>query len=170
MLLENCKITTQVVSSQSNAKDLSTPQANIVEKFERTYDNGTAADQAQIVFADERTVSGSGTDNLDLAGVLVHELGGVITFTAIKEILIVGDDANTGNLRVGKGITNAFAGPFGASAIGNLVEPGGIFHNATRTAAGWAVTAGTGDQLSIENLGGSAATYKIIIIGEGSVA
>ncbi len=170
MNLQNLKITTAISGSQTNAKDLTTPQADIVESFVQSYSDGTGADQAQLIFADERTLAGSASESIDLAGGLTHELGGTITFTAIKEIIVVGDDANSGNLRVGAGVANAFVGPFGASAIGNLVEPSGLLHQRTPSAAGWTVTAGTGDLLRIENLGGASATFKLIIVGEGTVA
>jgi hypothetical protein len=169
MRLQAAKVTTSLVTSQTNPKDLSTPQADIVKKYEQSYAEGTAADQAQVVFADSRTVAASGTDNLDLAGGLTHELGGTITFTAIKEIIVVPTSGTGTDLRVGKGVSNAFVGPFGASAPGNLV--GRILHHGNDSATGWAVTPGTGDILSIENLGGSTGiTYDIVIIGEGSVA
>jgi hypothetical protein len=170
MLLQSAKITTRIVASQTNAKDLSTPQADIVRSIEQSYADGTGADQAQIVWGDTRTLGSSASESLDLAGGLTHELGGTITFTAIKEIIIEGDEDNTGNLRVGAGVANAFVGPFGASAIGNLVGPLGLFHQRDRSATGWAVTAGTGDLLRIENLVAATANYNITIIGEGSVA
>lgn len=170
MLLNNAKITTRVIASQTNAGDLSTPQDDIVKSYEQSYSNGTGAEQAQILFHDQRTLGASAAESLDVAGGLPHPLGGMISFTAIKEIIIAGAPANTGDLRVGAGVVNGFTGPFGAAAIGNLVGPGGIFHQRNASAAGWAVTAGTADLLRVENLVAAAQTYDIIIIGEGVVA
>jgi hypothetical protein len=123
MLLENLKIILSIIGTQTNAKDLVTPQADLVEKIEQSFSDGTGADQAQVIFSDTRTLAGSTNESLDLAGGLPHALGGTITFSAIKAIIVKARDTNTGNLRVGAGVANAFQGFFGASAIGNLVTP-----------------------------------------------
>lgn len=172
MNLQNLKITTSISGSQTNAKDLTTPQADIVESFVQSYTDGTGADQAQLIFADTRTLSGSGAESLDLAGGLTHELGGTITFTAIKEIILVPAAANAGNIRLGRVVTNGFAGPFDqtAGSLGVVATPDGIIHLRNSSATGWAVTAATADLLRVENLDAAAVTYDIIIVGEGTVA
>jgi hypothetical protein len=170
MKLENLKAVVSVIGSQTNAKDLSTPQSDVVEKYEFNFSDGTGADQAQVIFEDSRTLAGTTSESLDLAGGLAHDLGGSITFTAAKVIIVKAADDNTGNLRVGAGVSNAFQGFFGASAVGVLVPPGGAIALIDPSATGEAVTGGTGDLLRIENLGAGAATYEIIIAGEGSVA
>jgi hypothetical protein len=170
MNLDTLRLALSIVGVQTNAADLATPEDELVLKYEQDFDNGTGADQAQIIFHDQRTLGSSLSESLDLAGGLTHPLGGTITFTAIKAIIVKGAAANTGNLRVGAGVSNAFQGPFGASAIGNLVTPDGLLVHMDPSATGWAVTAGTGDLLRIENLVAASSTYDIIIVGEGSVA
>lgn len=170
MLLDILKVTTAITGVQTNAKDKTTPQIDLVEKIEYAFDDGTGADQAQVIFSDTRTLAGSTNESLDLAGGLSHELGGSITFTAAKVLIVKAADGNTGNLRVGAGVTNAFQGWFGASAIGCLVPPGGMLVLVDPGATAEAVTAATGDLLRIENLGGSSNSYDIYIAGEGSVA
>lgn len=152
----------------SGSADLGSPSVPIAQAFRQAYDTGTGANEAQIAFGDIRTVSGSATDSIDLAGGLTGLLGGTLTFTAIKEIFIFAAADNPGNLQVGEQISNAFVGPFQASAVGNLIVPGGIFHVRNPSAAGWTVTAGTGDLLPVKNLSGSSASFTIILIGEGS--
>jgi hypothetical protein len=51
-------------------------------------------------------------------------------------------------------------------ANGHIVEPGGTYFVSNPSAAGWAVVAATGDQLSVENLSASAAAYDVILIGK----
>jgi hypothetical protein len=170
MLLENLKIILSIIGTQTNAKDLVTPQADLVEKIEQSFSDGTGADQAQVIFSDTRTLAGSTNESLDLAGGLPHALGGTITFSAIKAIIVKARDTNTGNLRVGAGVANAFQGFFGASAIGNLVTPDGLLVLIDPSATGQAVTGGTGDLLRIENLSAGSSDYDIYIIGEGTVA
>lgn len=152
----------------SSSLDLGSSESPIAQAFRQAFDTGAGIDQAQIAFGDIRSVNAAATDSLDLAGGLAGLLGGTLTFTAIKEIFIFAAVANDASLLVGEGISNAFVGPFGASAVGILVPPGGILHLRNPTAAGWTVTAGTGDLLPVENPGAVANSYTIILIGEGS--
>ena len=170
MLLQNLKVTTAMAGSMTNALDLTTPQSDIVKKYEHSYSDGTAADQAQLVFSDTRPLASSTNESLDLSGALGFALGGVISFTALKEIIVVAAAANTGDLRVGAADVNGFTGPVGAAAVGMLVAPGGMLNLHNPSAAGWAVTGGTGDLLRVENLVAAAAAYDIILVGEGTVA
>jgi hypothetical protein len=118
MKLDNLKAVISLLATQANAKDNATPQIDIVEKFEFDFSDGTGADQAQVVFEDTRTLAGSTNESLDLAGGLPHDLGGSITFTAAKILIVKAAATNTGNLRVGAAVSNAFQGWFGASAVG----------------------------------------------------
>jgi hypothetical protein len=160
------KLTLSIVAAQTNALDLTTPEADLTKSYVANYANGVGVNQAQAIFSDSRTVTGSGTDNLDLSGSLTDALGATLALTGVKELVI----ANTGTtqLRVGKKITNGFAGPFDqtAGALGIVVEPGGVLRLSNPSAAGWAVTAATADLLSIENLGGTAGAYDVVIIGK----
>lgn len=170
MHLENLKATVALVGTMTSALDLVTPQFDLVKKYEQSFADGTGADQAQVMFSDTRSLAGSTNESLDLAGGLAHALGGSITFSAAKLLIVKAAEGNTGNIRVGAGVTNAFQGWFGASAIGCLVPPGGILVLMDPGATGETVTGGTGDLLRIENLGGSTNSYDIIIAGEGTVA
>lgn len=170
MKLDALKLVLAIAAAQSNPGSLATPEDEMVLRYEQAFGDGTAADQAQIIFHDRRTLGASTSENLDLAGALTHPLGGVITFTAIKAIIVKAAAANTGNLRVGATVANAFQGPFGAAAVGNLVTPDGWLVLMDPSAAGWAVVAGTADLLKVENLVAASGTYDIIIVGEGTVA
>jgi len=171
-MLFSGKVTTSVVAELSNSIDLATAELPLAKSYVQSYADGGAVDQAQVMFSDTRSLSSSATESLDLAGALASSIGGAITFTAIKEIIIKAAAANTGNLRVGKVITNGFAGPFDqtAGSLGVTIPPGGILHLRNPSATGWAVTAATGDLLSVENLVAASVSYDIILIGEGSVA
>lgn len=162
------KITTSIVAQQLGSSGLSTPEADVVKSYVENYANGTGADQAQVIWSNNRTLAGSASESLDLSGVLTDALGNSIALTAVKEIIVVPSSANTGDIRVGKKITNGFAGPFDqtAGALGVLATAGGILHLRNRSAAGWTVTAATGDLLSVENLSAGSSTYDIIVIGK----
>jgi len=128
--------------------------------------DGVGVNQADRLFTDQRTITASANDDLDLAAVLTDAFGQVITFARVKAILIVAAAANVNDLVVGAAAANAFVGPFGASTHTIKVRPGGMLLLACADATGWAVTAGTGDILRVANgAGGSSVVYDIIIIG-----
>lgn len=126
---------------------------------------GAASGLADLLFSDERTLSASATENLDLAGSLTSPLGATLTFVKVKAIMIVASSANTNNVQVGGAASNAFTGPFADATDILSIPPGGtllLVHPTT----GWTVTASTGDILKIANSGGTTGvTYKVIIIG-----
>lgn len=145
---------------------------NAVDAFAKGYTfsltDGTGANQAQKFFRDQRSVNASSNDDLDLAGSLLDPFGQTLTFTVVKGIWISSDAANTSNLTIGNAASNQFATWLGAAThtVGPIL-PGGWFGIYRPDAAGYTVTAGTGDLLRIANGSGGTAVYDIIIIGEG---
>lgn len=130
--------------------------------------NGTAAGQANAYYEDDFSIAASGTLDIDLSGTLTDAHGVAVVFTAIKEILITADAANTNNIVVGNHPTAAFVGPFAAAANTIALKPGGRLNVSDGySAAGWAVTATTADMLRLTNsAAGSAVTGTIAIVGE----
>ncbi len=131
---------------------------------DQTLANGTGSNQADKAFTDQRSLSASGSEELDLAGGLTTN-GETLTFVKVKAIVIEAAAANGGNIVVGGASSNAFQGPFG-DASDTLEIPAGGKVALFAPVGGWAVTAGTGDLLQIANDdSGSAASYEIDIIG-----
>jgi hypothetical protein len=156
-----------VTGTLSGSNDLGNPVQTFSELVELAIADGTGADQANNIFSDERTLAASATESLDLAGALSNALGAVLTFTAIKAIMIVADSGNTNDVVVGGAAANAFVGPFVDATDKLSIGPGDFVLITRRSAAGWPVVAATGDLLKIANAGaGSSVTYKIIVIGE----
>lgn len=130
--------------------------------------NGTGAGQADKVFSDQRTLTASSTEDLDLAGVLTDAFGATITFARIKLILVEALATNVNNVVIGGAASNQFINWVGAATHQVVVRPGGFFVLGTGAAdaTGYAVTAGTGDLLRIGNSGaGSSVVYNIVLIG-----
>jgi len=128
--------------------------------------NGTGANEANLIFRDQRTLAASTSENLDLAGVLTDAYGTVITFARIKMIYVKAATANGGNIEIGGAGSNTWVGPFVDASDKVQVPAGGMFQMADAGATGWAVTAGSADILLINNDdGGDTATYDIIIVG-----
>ncbi len=160
------KISLQVSAILASALDLVTSSAPLKLDQSYTLTSGTGANQASNVFSDTRTLAASGSESLDLAGVLTNAFGAVLTFTKIKAIIITAEATNTNDVVVGGAAVNAFASMFGAATDKIKVRPGGAFAIVAPDVNGFAVTAGTGDLLQIANSGaGTGVTYDIIIIG-----
>ena len=157
------KLTLDAVFGESI--DIGTLKHSIDYSKEYAITSGTGADQANQVFVDNRTISGSSTDSIDLAGSLSDAFGNTITFTTIKGIIIAAG-ANGDNLIVGGASTNAFVNWVSNSTDEIVIKPSGLFAIYDPSAAGYAVTASTGDILEIENADASSATYDIVLIGE----
>ncbi len=89
-----------------------------------------------------------------------------LTFTKIKAILVKAAEGNTNNVVVGGAASNGWVGPFGATTDTVAVKPGGTVMFVAPDANGYAVTAGTADQLKVANSGvGTGVTYDIVIVG-----
>lgn len=159
-------IDVSIAALYTKVLDLQSAQANVQSKFTVNLANGTAAAQADRVWADTRTLAASATESLDLAGTLLDAFGDAATFVRVKGLIVRAAAANTNNVIVGGAASNAFVGPFGAAAHTVQVRPGGVLAFACSDATGWPVTVGTGDLLQLANgSGGSTVTYDVIIIG-----
>lgn len=164
----SAKIIATISAFLSNDLDLQEVVAEIeADLTPIEFESGTGEYQINKVFADERSLSASGTENIDVAGVLTDALGNTITMTAVKAVFILADEDNTNDVVVGGDATNTVLGIFSAEAGAINVKPGGVFMwVAPKTGA--AVVAGTGDLLMITNsAAGTSVTYKIVILGIG---
>jgi hypothetical protein len=127
---------------------------------------GTASGQANRTYSAQRTIAGSGTDNLDLAGSgLLDANGRALDFVRIKQIVVRAAITNAGSIQIGNAGANTFTGPFSAATGAINLTPGDVFNVSRFDATGWAVTAGTADILRIANLVGSTVSYDIVIVG-----
>lgn len=144
--------------------DLGSEARQIAENLALAFTNGTGSDQVDRAWADQRTLAASATEDLDLAGVLLDAFGAAITFVKIKAILIFAAVANTNDVQITRPASNGVP-LFLAAADGIAIKPGGVFVWAC-PGAGVAVTAATGDLLTITNSGaGTGVTYDAIILG-----
>jgi hypothetical protein len=152
-------------STLTTALDLVTSRAPLDYSSTIALASGTGANQADKIFADQRTLAASATENLDLAGVLSDPLGAALTFARIRAILVKAASANSNNVNVIREATNGVP-LFVAAGAGLAVAPGGLFLGVAPDATGVAVTAGTGDLLTFTNsAAGSSVTYDVVIIG-----
>lgn len=162
----SASLITQITASKATTQDIGTSNYSMSERVTTTFATGTGANQATHIWTDTRTLAASATESLDLAGALIDGLGTTLTFTAIKAIRVRAPTANTNNVIVGGAASNAFL-LFGDATDTIAVKPGGTFMIVDPSAAGYPVTAGTGDLLKITNSAGTTSVdYSIEIIGE----
>lgn len=155
----------KVSGRYSVAGNLGSASFDLTQQALAQFSPGTAVGQADLAFADRRTLAASANENLDLAGALTDPLGAALTFGHVKAIYIVARSTNTNGVVVGGAATNGFTGPFGGTTPTLTIPPGG-FLLLVHPGAGWTVTAATGDLLKIANAAaGTSVQYDVVIIG-----
>ena len=158
------KITASINLTEGSAVDFGSAIRQILASFSLTLDNGTGDNQADLVFADQRTLAASATENLDLAGALAQTFGATLTMAKLKAMYFKAADGNTNNVIIGN-VTNGIVGPFGAATHSILVPPGGVFLWAGPK-TGQTITAGTQDLIKVANSGGgTGVTYDVVLLG-----
>lgn len=159
------KITASVSADYGKALDLSVVSSPTNYAKVVSLANGTGDKQADRIFTDTRTLAASGTEDLDLAGVLVDAFGQTLTFVKVKAVLVAAALGNTNNVNVTRPASNGLA-LFLAASDGLAVRPGGMFMFACSDNTAVPVAAGTGDLLTITNsAAGTPVTYDVIIVG-----
>lgn len=159
----------KLAASQTGSSDFGGPSFSPVLEHVINLANGVAADQADLLFVDQRTVAASTNDDLDLAGVLTGAFGAVITAAEIVAIVLINAPqsgaANVSSLTVG-GAAAPFVGFLGGTTptIGPI-GPGGFLVIGCPSAAGiGTVTPTSADVLRVANGAGGSATYQIGIL------
>jgi hypothetical protein len=155
-------LTIQISASYSLALDLVTKTANLIKSLPLSLDTGTGLGQADVIFSDTRSTAG--TDSLDMVGGgLLDNLGVAWAPARIKGIIVVAAAANTGNVLFRRPASNGV--PFMSAAADEIpIHPGGVVIIWAPSAAGYVVTAGTGDLIELAASAGTV-TYDIYIIG-----
>jgi hypothetical protein len=165
-VMDHVNLTVKVDSQALSALDFSTVSDPLLRDFTQLLANGTGANQVSNHWHDQRTLTASSSENLDLAGSLVNGLGQTLTFTKIKALIVKAAVANVNDVVIGNAAANAWLGPFGAVTHTIAVKPGGLVVLVAPDANGYAVTAGTVDILKVLNGGaGTSVVYDIVIIG-----
>lgn len=155
-------ITTTVSATLEGVSDFGTPSQTISLSNSLKFNPGVAnTAQADLMFADQRTLADGASETLDLAGSLTSAFGATITFAEVTALYV--ENAGTTAITIGNAATNTWVGPFGAATHTITIEPGEAVNLTSRN--GWAVTAGTADLLKVLNAAGAAGTYNIVIIG-----
>lgn len=164
----SASVKVRVQGSLTGSPDVGATTHTFNELLSLVLSNGTGAGQATQYWSDTRTITASGNEDIDLAGGVTNALGTALTFTAVKCIVISAAAGNTNNVNVTRPSSNGFIGPFLATSDGLAIKPGGfIVLSEGGSAAGWTVTASTGDLINVANSAGTTSvTYTIHVFGE----
>ena len=148
----------------SDTSTLTDKIAGILKSW--TITNGTGADQADVMWHDQRTLAASTSEDLDLSGVLTDSFGTSVVLARVKAIIVSAADANGGLIQVGGATGNQFINWVANASDIIQIRAGGFMLLVAPDATAYAVTAGTGDLLKIANTDGAASgTYDIYVIG-----
>jgi len=147
--------------------DLATVADDAKLEYDKSFADGTAADQADKVWHDSRTLGVGANDDLDLNALANTIFGSTVTinFAKVKAILIVNTATTAGeDLTVGGAAAQEWTAWVGAA--GDKVRiPADSCLLITNRKNGWTVTNGASDTLRITNAGTGSITYKIAILG-----
>lgn len=159
-------ITAEIKATYKNLLDLGTPTDQFLKRLVIELANGTGANSADLMFHDQRTLTASGTEDLDLAGGLTNPLtGAAMTFVELRFLLVTAASTNTNNVVVSRPASNGVP-IFSAAGDAAPVSPGGVLLLGGPADGKIAVTAGTGDLITITNSAGSTSvTYDVAILG-----
>jgi hypothetical protein len=171
MALNSAELALRFSAYQTGSNDFGGPDFRPVVDEILQFTAGTAANQADILYVDERAFASSVADTIDLYGVLTNAFGTVISAAEIVGLVIINSSKagvrNTVTLSVGAGSAPWF-GMFGATGDVIKVPPGGVFALFAPDASGLgAVTATTADILTVTP-GAAAGLYQIAILARSA--
>lgn len=160
------KMTVKLAATLTSVLDLNTAKDALDYEKVFSWTTGTGANQGDMLFHDQRTLSASATEAFDLSGSLSNAFGTTQAFIRLNTIIIFAASANTNNVNVQRASSNGVP-LFLAASDGVAIPPGGMFlFNAGDDATDIVVAAGAADILTITNSSGSTAvTYDVILLG-----
>lgn len=162
------KITLDLSASQTGSNDFGGPEFKPRMRKVLEFASGVGADQADLLWADERTLAASATEDLDLAGVLTDAFGTTITMAEVVAIFVFADADNTNSVVIGDATSPVPL--FGGTNPTFSVKPGGFFCVGAPDASGLlSVGAGSTDDLKIANSSsGTGVTYQIAVLARSA--
>lgn len=163
-VIDHVNLTCKLDALLLSALDYRSAQDPTLFDISTVLGNGTGAGQASQVWADQRTLTPSSNENIDLAGSLTNAFGVTLTFTKIRLFIVRALSTNTNNVNVIRASSNGVV-LFNAASGGVSLAPSDFIVYGSPS-VGVTVTAATGDLFNIANsAGGTSVTYDIIIVG-----
>lgn len=159
-------IKASITGDLTRAIDLAGASSPLARLVSIAFTDGVGANQANVLWHDQRTLAASAAESLDFAGGGLTDIyGNAISLARIKALGVFPAAANLNNLHVERHATAGIP-LFLAASDGLILRPGGLFLWADPSAAGIVVTATSGDMLTLTNGAGvNSVTYDIVVIG-----
>jgi hypothetical protein len=157
----NAQVAVSVVAHETAVGDLSRTVRVTPATYAMLFTDGTAANQAQVVWSKTGTAGAAGTADFALGSLADTRDGAAVTvaFSAVK-VVYVRNTATSGNLLVG-GLSPGFAGfPVSGTVA---IAPGGVYCVVSPSDSGFAAATAR-----LASSAGSVA-YEVMFIGEGTV-
>lgn len=158
-----------------DASTLTNNQAQVSKTWQFALASGVAAGQADKIYTlKEEAILTGATLSIDVKAALVDAFGAAFTPAKLKMVYIYScggaptcsHAANTTNLTL---FGDANSVPIlNTAATTTTLTPGGMFLMTNSSAAGIAVTAGTGDIIKIVNAAGATAYVDVVLVGTSS--
>lgn len=147
---------------------LVTGRVPLNDTFSVSLVNGTSAGQADMMFADTRTLAPSANEDIDLNGTTYKTpFGDNLALVRVKGLVVRASATNVNNVVLGAAAATQWATLLNATGTVTL-RPGAVFaaYAGVADATGYAVGAGASDFFRVANSGaGTSVTYDIVIIG-----
>lgn len=158
---------------ETTATDLGASTWKLQTEWPKVFSNGVGTNQASKVFQDTVTLAGSGAQSYDLDSTLTGPLGSV-TFSRIFAIAVRRTNAPAAttqdeNVTIGGDfVLTKYLLP-GGDTLANTtipIHPGGVFFFVAPNSTGVAVTATTGDVVTLTNASSAdSCTLEVVILG-----
>jgi hypothetical protein len=163
------KVGIAIQLNQTNALDLTTPTDSLNLTPHRAISSGTGADQSDVLFHDQRTLTTGGTEELALNDGSLSNAFGTLTLDKLKGICIR-NHSTTDSLLIG-GAAATQVGLFNDTSDILKLQPGSsdypsVFLQEAPAAAGLDVTTNDTIKLTHNADTTNSLTYDIIIWGE----
>lgn len=160
-------VKTTITANATDPADLSTPTDALSKTVNTKLTNGTGANKNNDSFHDDRQLLTGASETLDLTdGTLKNKFGTALVFTQIK-VIRIRNLSLTDKLLVGAAGVNSFASLFGDKSDTLIVHEGGEV-TLVSPVTGFAVAAGTDDELKFEHDATTTAplNYELILTGD----
>jgi len=158
-------VTLNFAATFTGSPDLSTLTDKLALNRNISLTSGSGANQADMIFHDQRTLADGATETLDLyaSGSLLDPLGSALTIETLK-LLYLYNESSDATLQVGGGASLDIGILADTSDILEI-PPGGKFLWTGPDATGLDITTNKNLKLTHDGTGTSSLTYEIIAIG-----
>ena len=164
--LTNATVTVGIAAKIAKAGDFQDTIQQFSRKLALAFADGTGNGNADILWADSRTLIADATEDIDLNGVLSDLYGDQVDMLNVKAILIINTDTDS-TISVMAAAAAGFAGagfPFNAASEKQNILPG-CFYAVGGNGDGWNCVAATSDKITITEESSAAGAYDIVVLG-----